>query len=964
MIKSPRDTFTLAGFCSGRITAMTAASHLHALQALLFSVLLAPPAASYSYRNCIENPHDATSFNCIQRFQHSVDNLVADLPRGTVSLNVSHNQISALNPGAFSHLPRLASLRLDYNGLEVIQDGAFEGLGLLRSLNLSFNAIRHLCNGTFDGLHNLTELWLTNNRLATVPPGAFSSLAGLERLYLDSNWLEGFSEIVEEISGLGRLRVLDLCTNRLKSVSYSSHLPWTLADLRLCNNSIVTLDRKPGLFGRIRELDLSGNSNLDENSFRVIDMRNITYFRMRFTKISVLRFLNLSNINRSCVDYSGISFNRTGNLGDLCRNLRYHPIRKLTLQRNKITSILNNEFAECPQFKTLDLSYNSLKKIGCLKFLENKTSLEAVKIEHNLLDSLNSCSGAPAFPNLVNVTYRYNRILTVRDHAFGYAPGLRWLQLNINNIAYLGKHALTNLTQLLELRLDNNLITDLFYSSFQDLESLQTLNLRNNRISVIFNQTFHNLAKLRILDLGGNKITHFTPMAFAGLRNLTNLYLDRNNIKSVFGEVFRLVRQTLKILDLQGNMIRFIKNSTRVSPFVKLTMLQDLKLQGQRPYGITIVPHTFFRGLGSLRSLYLSGNGITVLPEDTFDDLVNLEFLSLDNSGMGINNLRPGIFKSLGKLRNLNLENMGVQSLSREVFRNLTGLQTLVLNRNALPSLDEEVILSLTSLRYLDLRGCPLTCTCHNTWLQNWSSTNQKVQVVYFQNLSCPDRPGYLYNFDTKVCYLDFGMYLFASTCPAVILLTILPMLYVKLYWRFRYSYYIFRSWFNDRWRRADDEDQRYKYDAFISYNSADEGWVLQELLPNLELRGPPSFKLCLHHRDFELGRNIVDNIVDSIYCSRKTLCVVSRQFLLSEWCSLEIQLASYRLFHELRDVLILVFLERIPERELSAYHKMRKVMLKKTYIEWPRDPEGQGLFWTKLKEALRSSNLSDSNTV
>ncbi|RXM94077.1 Toll-like receptor 13 [Acipenser ruthenus] len=766
---------------------MTAASHLHALQALLFSVLLAPPAASYSYRNCIENPHDATSFNCIQRFQHSVDNLVADLPRGTVSLNVSHNQISALNPGAFSHLPRLASLRLDYNGLEVIQDGAFEGLGLLRSLNLSFNAIRHLCNGTFDGLHNLTELWLTNNRLATVPPGAFSSLAGLERLYLDSNRLEGFSEIVEEISGLGRLRVLDLCINRLKS------------------------------------------------------------------------------------------------------------------------------------------------------------------IEHNLLDTLNSCSGAPAFPNLVNVTYRYNRILTVRDHAFGYAPGLRWLQLNINNIAYLGKHALTNLTQLLELRLDNNLITDLFYSSFQDLESLQTLNLRNNRISVIFNQTFHNLAKLRILDLGGNKITHFAPMAFAGLRNLTNLYLDRNNIKSVFGEVFRLVRQTLKILDLQGNMIRFIKNSTRVSPFVKLTMLQDLKLQGQRPYGITIVPHTFFRGLGSLRSLYLSGNGITVLPEDTFDDLVNLEFLSLDNSGMGINNLRPGIFKSLGKLRNLNLENMGVQSLSREVFRNLTGLQTLVLNRNALPSLDEEVILSLTSLRYLDLRGCPLTCTCHNTWLQNWSSTNQKVQVVYFQNLSCPDRPGYLYNFDTKVCYLDFGMYLFASTCPAVILLTILPMLYVKLYWRFRYSYYIFRSWFNDRWRRADDEDQRYKYDAFISYNSADEGWVLQELLPNLELRGPPSFKLCLHHRDFELGRNIVDNIVDSIYCSRKTLCVVSRQFLLSEWCSLEIQLASYRLFHELRDVLILVFLERIPERELSAYHKMRKVMLKKTYIEWPRDPEGVvlGVFGT-----------------
>ncbi|XP_041091051.1 toll-like receptor 21 [Polyodon spathula] len=779
----------LAGFSSGSGTAMTADSRLRSLQALLFLVLLAPPATCFSYRNCIQNPLDATSFNCIQRFQHSLENLVADLPRGTVSLNVSHNQISALSLGAFSHLPRLASLRLDCNELDVILDGVFEGLGLLRSLNLSFNAIRHLSNGTFDGLHNLTELWLRNNRLATIPPRAFSSLAGLERLYLDSNQLGGFSEIAKEIAGLGRLRVLDLCNNLLKSVSYSSPLPLSLADLRLCNNSIVTLDRKAELFGLIQELDLSSNSNLDENSFQYIDMRNITYFRMGFTKISVLRFLNLSNINRGSVDYSGINFSRPGKLSDLCRNLRYCPIRKLTLQRNKITRFLHNEFAECPQFKTLDLSYNSLKKIGCLKFLENKTSLEAIKIEHNLLNILISCSEEPAFPNLVNLTYRYNRILKVGDHAFSYAPGLRWLQLNINNIAYLSKHALTNLTQLLELRLDNNLITDLFESSFKDLKSLQTLNLRNNRISVIFSWTFHNLAELRILDLGGNKITHFDPMAFAGLRNLANLYLDRNNIKSVSGEMFCLVSQTLKTLDLQGNMIRFITNSTRVSPFANLTILKDLKLQDQRPYGITIVPHNYFRGLGSLRSLYLSGNWITVLPEDTFDDLVNLEILSLDNSGMGINNLHPGIFKSLGKLQNLNLENMGVQSLSWEVFRNLTGLQTLLLNRNALTSLDKEVILSLPSLRYLDLRSCPLTCTCDNTWLQKWSGTNQKVQVVYFQNLSCPDRPGYLYNFDTKVCYLDFGMYLFASSCPAVILLMILPVLYVKLYWRFRYSF-------------------------------------------------------------------------------------------------------------------------------------------------------------------------------
>ncbi|KAM6033155.1 toll-like receptor 13, partial [Theristicus caerulescens] len=167
--------------------------------------------------------------------------------------------------------------------------------------------------------------------------------------------------------------------------------------------------------------------------------------------------------------------------------------------------------------------------------------------------------------------------------------------------------------------------------------------------------------------------------------------------------------------------------------------------------------------------------------------------------------------------------------------------------------------------------------------------------------------------------------------------------------WRLRYHFYLLRAWVNGRWRR---EERRYAYDSFVSYNSADEGWVLGELVPELE-RG--SLRLCLHHRDFSPGRAIIDNIVDSIYNSRKTVCVVSRSYLRSEWCSLEIQLASYRLFDELRDVLVLVFLEAIPDAELSAYHRMRRVLLKRTYLHWPPEPQARQLFWAKLKRALRS---------
>ncbi|XP_009473400.1 PREDICTED: toll-like receptor 13, partial [Nipponia nippon] len=209
--------------------------------------------------------------------------------------------------------------------------------------------------------------------------------------------------------------------------------------------------------------------------------------------------------------------------------------------------------------------------------------------------------------------------------------------------------------------------------------------------------------------------------------------------------------------------------------------------------------------------------------------------------------------------------------------------------------------------------------------------------------------PAYLHSFDTRVCFLDVGLYLFAGTAPAVLLLLVLPLLYHRAYWRLRYHFYLLRAWANGRWQR---EERRYAYDSFVSYNSADEGWVLGELVPELE-RG--SLRLCLHHRDFSPGRAIIDNIVDSIYNSRKTVCVVSRSYLRSEWCSLEIQLASYRLFDELKDVLVLVFLEAIPDAELSAYHRMRRVLLKRTYLRWPPEPQAQQLFWAKLKRALRS---------
>ena len=921
----------------------------------------------YSFKNCIEvslSHHSA--FRCLNRYEQNIGAFVDDLPPTTTILNISYNNISKVPGFTFAQLQNLTHLQMDANNISEIDKDAFKNLHHLKSLNLSSNILPSLNPGIFENLYTLTELYMSDNKLSSLPPNIFNVSACLKTLIIRRNNFSCFSAVVESVKDLTHLTRLDLSYNKLQSLENSASLPSSLQVLYLSNNELVTLGCHPGFFSRISVLDLSNNSKISSEHFKGLNLSKMTYLRLRLTNVTVPELLNLSlSLNPAHVDFSGLNLGHKNNsmIRTVCRLLMNSltKMQRMIIQQNDIRYLQRGLFFNCTNLTdSLDLSFNRLGRVGCLEFLEGQYRLQTITVEHNLLSELTSCK-TPPFYRLTELSYRYNRILKVNAFAFAHTPCLKTLKLNINTIAFLDHEALRGLTQLTTLRLDNNLLTDLYNDSFFDLHSLETLNLRNNQISVIFKDTFQSLKRLNILDLGGNKINNFREGAFTGLESLANIYLDRNRLGKIEIQSFAKLSATLKVLDLQSNMIRYLTEQT-TSPFTNLSKLEDLKLDAQQPYGITLVPGTLFSGLSSLKQLSLTNNHISSFRSHTFDDLSSLEYLTLDNSCVGVKPLPPGIFKNLQKLKILDAENMGIRSFSEHVFGNLTSLHKLQLNRNAMTKINPAVFEKLPNLTYLDLRNTPLSCICKNSELQNWTNTNQRVQIVYLYSMRCPELSNSsFHNFDTKVCYLDIGLYLFVSTSNVVFLLTILPLLYVKLYWKLKYSYYVFRSWFGEQWRRLRDEEEECEYDAFISYNSADEEWVVKELVPNLE-GNAPSFRLCLHHRDFEPGRYIVDNIVSAVYRSRKTVCVVSQHFLRSEWCSLEIQLASYLLFHELRDVLVLVFLEHIPERQISAYHRMRKVMLKKTYLQWPgsdcADPaQAQELFWIQLRRALKSSN-------
>lgn len=930
----------------------------------------------YSFRNCIED-RKGLDYKCIKRKEANLTAIIEDLPSTAVTLLITINPVASIPNNAFTHLPNLRFVRLDHNHLSHIGELGFQNLPQLQSLNLSFNFIATLKPSVFADLKNLTFLSLAHNKLRQLPEGIFSTLVSLWHLTLRENSLTTFSEIAKSVSDLKNITMLDLCHNDLNSLSHSNlSLPSTLKTLLVCNNSLLTLGNHSSLLKPIQLLDLSHNSRLSTEALEAVDFYGVNYLRLQSTSVNILEFLKISNIFAGHVDFSNTGLNTKSKINKLCKILRKklkkNWMRNLDLSHNGFR-VNSSILSYCPKIlEALNLSRNQIRNINCLEFLKNQTWVRVLNVEHNRINSLQKCDGRAVYlPNLTEVSFRYNRILYVNSEAFKNTPNLKTLKLNINIISFFDQKALKGLNRLEILRLDNNLLTDVTKSTFEDLISLQTLNLRKNRISVIFDETFYRLGNLTILDLGGNKITHFQPLALNGLKHLANLYMDGNNLKRIDTSFNHIFQDTLTVLDLENNQINFRSEKNMQPPFINLTKLHDLKLGRQQPYGLTLLPSSLFQGLHSLRSLYLNDNKIATFGYGVFDDLTALNFLSLDNCGIGVMQLQHGIFKNLQNLTTLMIENTGVQNFSKEVFGSLTKLRKLQLDYNVMQQIDVEVLQSLTNLQYLDMRNVPLSCTCKNSLLKNWTEHNQQVQVVYLHNMVCPgDVKKKFYNFDTSVCYIDLGEYMFLGTALAVVLFTFTPLGYVKLYWKFKYGYYVFRSWFSEQWRRLREEEEKCKYDAFISYNSSDEKWVMDQLLPNLEGKGS-SFKLCLHHRDFEPGRYILDNIVSAVHSSRKTVCVVSKNFLSSEWCSLEIQLASYRLFDEHRDVLLLVLLEPLSNRQLSSYHRMRKVMLKKTYLQWPGancldPPQSQELFWNQLRRAIgtgsRIENEDDLN--
>uniref|UniRef100_A0A4W4GSK3 TIR domain-containing protein n=1 Tax=Electrophorus electricus TaxID=8005 RepID=A0A4W4GSK3_ELEEL len=453
-----------------------------------------------------------------------------------------------------------------------------------------------------------------------------------------------------------------------------------------------------------------------------------------------------------------------------------------------------------------------------------------------------------------------------------------------------------------------------------------------------------------VLKLGSNKLLTIDNAFKNCLPSLKNLQLVYNKLSTLTDGSFKSL-SNLKSLSISDNQISEIERHA----FTGLINLDQLLLSSNRITKKSIRDPTVFSGMPNLKHLDLFRFG--KIPSNLLQGLTSLEMFY----GGTDNSIPPEVFHPVPGLTKLIISKAQLHSLSFLLNARLSRLSVIQASENMLDVINQTLIKSLSRLRYLDMKRNTFTCDCSNEIFIDWAMKSNYTQVIYLSRYTCsypPSMRGMRFvNLNTESCIVSIDFICFICTSVLAVFTLLASFIYHFLYWQMVYAYYLFLAFLHDNKKKQMHQQHGFQYDAFISYNAQDEPWVVQELLPNLE--SEQGWRLCLHYRDFEPGKPIIDNIIDGIYSSHKTICLITHSYLRSTWCSKEIQMANFRLFDEQKDVLILVFLEDIPTQQLSPYHQMRKLVKKMTCLRWPKAGEDIRLFWQKDNQMCENQDVS-----
>ena len=439
---------------------------------------------------------------------------------------------------------------------------------------------------------------------------------------------------------------------------------------------------------------------------------------------------------------------------------------------------------------------------------------------------------------------------------------------------------------------------------------------------------------------------------------------------------YRNQYKSLQIVDCSN------RNLTAIPELPTITTVADLD---GNEFGE--IPALSFQNNSRLKILCLNNSNIEVLHDKAFAGLSGLQSLWLDNNI--IQNISPGAFFGLENVKNISLHANSIYTLNASAFDEVKSVNNLTLHRNKLKMVDlKKFMAKNVNLTRLTLSENPWLCNCSfGPDFQEW--IRRKIKIIRDANdVECQDdetvntnnatdvRQSYKFlgNFVNEsqgsntvnetmkqLLYVNFShcypnrskvvhesfenkkavVALSVSGCLFLLVLTVSLSVYcsreiIKVCLYNRYGF---------RFNKRDERNDGKQFDAFISYSQKDQKFVTKALVPKLEQK-KPYYHLCLHYRDWPIGGAIAQTICESVEKSRRTIILLSENFMKSEWCQYEFKAAHYRVLHDKTIRIIMILLDDKPPANLDP--ELKLYIKANTYLEW-KDP----WFWEKLKYAL-----------
>ena len=322
-----------------------------------------------------------------------------------------------------------------------------------------------------------------------------------------------------------------------------------------------------------------------------------------------------------------------------------------------------------------------------------------------------------------------------------------------------------------------------------------------------------------------------------------------------------------------------------------LNKLKYLNIQGCQ------MPLSTFRVLSPLTELHIGGNIIApdnILRTYLLQTYTNLTLLNLSNSNLI--DIEADAFANHHHLSVLDLSyNQLTLSSLLSIDLSKTSIRSLNLSHNRLTAIPASLRGQLDQMDGLDLYLSENTfiCSCDNLDFLKWIQISTSITFHYAGDHVCTDSPdNAIHNIEIDSLHCDwYWMQPLIIVASSLTLALFICAAYVTYRKRFHISNLIFR--FQERFCVARDEitDSAFIYDAFVLYSSVDDDrlWVHYKLLTELE--NVYGFRLCIHHRNFPAGVDIIDNIAQAIRTSRKVLVVMSPNFIRSDCCIEEVQM-------------------------------------------------------------------------